>query len=179
MSQTKQKRLWIRTIILALLLAAVAYTLYANLTKESRGKLQVGDQAPDFVLKDMKGKKHQLSDYKGRGVLLNFWGTWCEPCKKEMPYMNELYKTYDKKGVKILAVHVKDTKFLVDAFVKQYGLNFPVLIDKTGDVQTAYNIDPLPTTVLIGPDGIVKKIVIGNQQLSKTDIQGMMELIKP
>ncbi|GER66063.1 thiol-disulfide oxidoreductase ResA [Weizmannia acidilactici] len=179
MSLTKKRRLLVRTAILAVLIAAAGYTLYANATKGTRGKLQAGDQAPDFVLKDLNGKTYRLSDYKGRGVFLNFWGTWCDPCKKEMPYMNELYQTYKQKGVEILAVHVKDTRFLVDQFVKQYGLDFPVLIDKNGDVQNAYNIDPLPTTVLIAPDGKVKKIIVGNQNLSKKDIRNMMDMIKP
>ncbi|MED4934984.1 thiol-disulfide oxidoreductase ResA [Heyndrickxia coagulans] len=179
MSQTKQKRLIFRASILAVLILAVGYTLYANATKESQGALAAGDKAPDFILKDLNGKTYRLSDYKGKGVLLNFWGTWCEPCKKEMPYMNELYSSYKPKGVEILAVYVKNTRFLVDEFVKQYGLTFPVLIDKNGDVQHAYHIDPLPTTFLIGPDGKVKKVIIGNQNLSKKDIQDMMDMIKP
>lgn len=179
MTQKKHKRLVIRSLILLVLLAAVGYTLYSNLTKASQGEIQVGQTAPDFVLKDMNGKKHQLSDYRGKGVFLNFWGTWCDPCKREMPYMNDLYGEYSKKGVEILAVHVKDTPYLVENFIKEYGLRFPVMIDKDGDVQNEYGIDPLPESLLIGPDGKVKKIIIGNQNLKEKDFRSLFDSIKP
>lgn len=177
MSQKKQKRLVVRTIILVVLIAAVAYTLYANFTKDSRGKIAVGDKAPNFVLKDVEGNKHRLSDYSGKGVFLNFWGTWCEPCKKEMPYMEKLYKPYQDQGVEILAVNVGESNFLINKFMKNFGLDFLVLVDKGKDVLNAYGIDPLPTTVLIGPDGKVKDIV--SKSLSESDIRNMMESIKP
>ncbi|MED1204920.1 thiol-disulfide oxidoreductase ResA [Heyndrickxia acidicola] len=179
MTQIKQKRLVIRSLILLVLLGAVGYTLYSNLTKASQGEIHVGQTAPDFVLKDMNGKTHQLSHYRGKGVFLNFWGTWCDPCKREMPYMNDLYEEYHKKGVEILAVHVKDTRYLVENFIKQYGLQFPVMIDKDGDVQNEYGIDPLPESLLIGPDGRVKKIIIGNQNLKEKDFRSLFDSIKP
>jgi peroxiredoxin len=179
MSQKKKQRLYIRTAILIVLLAAVAYTLYANLNKDNQGKIKVGDQAPDFVLTDMNGSKHHLSDYKGKGVYLNFWGTWCPPCKAEMPYMDDVYKIYKNKGVEILAVNVGESKFIVNKFVKSYGLTFPILLDKDKDVQSVYGVDVLPHSVLIGPDGKVKKIIIGNKNLTEKDFKGFMESIKP
>lgn len=87
----KKQRLLIRTVILLFLGAAVAYTLYANFTKDEVRKVEVGKKAPDFVLTDLDGEKHQLSDYEGEGVLLNFWATWCKPCEKEMPFLNNQY----------------------------------------------------------------------------------------
>ncbi|MGE6258883.1 thiol-disulfide oxidoreductase ResA [Heyndrickxia sporothermodurans] len=177
MSQKKKQRLVVRTVILAVLIAAVSYTLYANLTKGSRGKINVGDHAPNFVLKDMDGKKYRLSDFKGKGVFLNFWGTWCEPCKEEMPYMVDLYKDFQKQGVEILAVNVGESDFLVNKFKKNYQLNFPVLVDKSRDVQNAYGIDPIPTSFFIDPNGKVKQIVI--KTMTKKEIQNLMESIKP
>ncbi|GIN85617.1 thiol-disulfide oxidoreductase ResA [Heyndrickxia sporothermodurans] len=177
MSQKKKQRLVVRTVILAVLIAAVSYTLYANLTKGSRGKINVGDQAPNFVLKDMDGKKYRLSDFKGKGVFLNFWGTWCEPCKEEMPYMVDLYKDFQKQGVEILAVNVGESDFLVNKFKKNYQLNFPVLVDKSRDVQNAYGIDPIPTSFFIDPNGKVKQIII--KTMTKKEIQNLMESIKP
>ena len=179
MSQIKKRRFIMRASILLVLSVLVAYSLYANITKHQDGNLAVGDKAPNFVLTDMNGKKQQLSDYKGKGVLLNFWGTWCQPCKQEMPAMNELYKEYQNRGVQILAVHVVNTTFLVRQFIQQYHLSFPVLIDRNKDVQHAYNIAPLPTTILIGPDGRIKNIVVGNQHLTKNDFIQMMDVIKP
>lgn len=179
MSQKKKQRLYIRTAILIILLAAVGYTLYANLNKDNQGKINVGDKAPNFALKDMQGNTHHLSDYKGKGVFLNFWGTYCPPCKEEMPYMDDVYKTYKNKGVEILAVNVGEANFIVNKFVKQYKLTFPILMDKDGDVRSLYRIDNLPHSVLIGPDGKVKQVIIGNENLTKNDFKGFMESIKP
>ncbi|MCM3236865.1 thiol-disulfide oxidoreductase ResA [Heyndrickxia oleronia] len=177
MSQKKKQRLVIRTIILVVLIAAVSYALYNNLTKDSRKALRVGDKAPDFVLQDMNGQKHRLSDYKGKGVFLNFWGTWCGPCKEEMPYMVDLYKEYKQQGVEILAANVGESNFLINKFIKSYDLNFPVLVDKSKDVQNAYGIDPIPTSFFIDSSGTIKKIV--ETTMSKEDIQNLMESIKP
>lgn len=173
----KKRRLMIRSVILLILVSAVGYTLYANFTKEDRGKLQVGDQAPDFVLKDMEGNTHQLSDYKGQGVFLNFWGTWCKPCEREMPYMNNQYKKYEDKGVQILAVNVGQSDFLINSFSSKHGLEFPIVVDKEEEVQNAYGIDPLPTTMLINPDGKIEKIITGT--MSEEDIIEDLESIKP
>lgn len=173
----KKRRLLIRTIILIVLTSAVAYTLYANFTKDERRTLKVGDQAPDFVLKDMEGNKHRLSDYEGQGVFLNFWGTWCKPCEREMPYMNNQYAKYKDQGVQILAVNVGESDFLINRFVSKHGLEFPILVDKEEEVQNAYGIDPLPTTFLINPQGEIEKIITGT--MSEKDIIEDLESIKP
>ena len=166
-----------RSVILLILSIAVAYTLYANITKDSRGKVAIGDEAPDFVLYDLEGNKHQLSDYKGKGVFLNFWGTWCKPCEKEMPYMNNQYKVYRDQGVEILAVNVGEPEFVVNKFVQRHNLVFPILLDKNKDVLTRYNVKPLPTTILINPEGIITEIEEGG--LTEAKIEAMMESIKP
>ncbi len=177
MAQSKQQRLWIRTAILVVLIAAVAYTLYANFTKEERGQLKAGDKAPDFSLVDMNGNKHRLSEYKGKGVFLNFWGTWCDPCKREMPFMDNQYKKFKDQGVEVLAVNVGESQFLINNFIKRYGLTFPVVVDKNKDVQTAYGIDPLPTTFLINPKGEIVDIIKGT--MTEEDVKKDMERIKP
>ncbi|KRG13433.1 thiol-disulfide oxidoreductase [Virgibacillus soli] len=166
-----------RSVILAIMLIAVGYTLYANFTKETRGELEIGDKAPDFILSDMEGNKHKLSDYKGQGVFLNFWGTWCKPCEREMPYMNNQYKVYKDQGVEILAVNVGEPDFLINKFVKKHELVFPILKDKNKDVLNLYNITPLPTTILINSEGIITAIESG--ELPEAKIKGMMESIKP
>ncbi|MEK3885939.1 thiol-disulfide oxidoreductase ResA [Bacillus sp. FSL K6-3431] len=177
MVEKKKRRLYIRTIILAIMVAAVVYTLYANFTKDKHEELVIGDEAPDFVLTDMDGNKHQLSDYKGQGVFLNFWGTWCPPCKKEMPDMESQYQVFKDQGVEILAVNIGDTEFQINKFAKQHDLTFPILKDKTKDVKDLYRIDKMPTTLLIDPDGKITLIEIG--ELTEAKIKGMMEGIKP
>lgn len=173
----KKNRLILRSVILAIMLIAIGYTLYANLTKETRGEMKIGDKAPDFILYDMDGNDHQLSDYKGKGIFLNFWGTWCKPCEREMPYMNNQYKVYKDQGVEILAVNVGEPDFLINKFVDKHDLVFPILKDKNNDVQILYNIIPLPTTILINPEGIITGIETG--ELPEAKIKGMMESIKP
>ncbi|WP_108672299.1 thiol-disulfide oxidoreductase ResA [Peribacillus acanthi] len=173
----KKKRLIMRTIILILLGAALAYTLYANFTKEENEAVKLNSLAPDFVLTDMEGNKHKLSDYKGQGVFLNFWGTWCKPCEKEMPYMNNQYKVYKDQGVQILAVNVGESEFAVKSFIKDHDLAFPVLIDKKSQVQNAYKVNPLPVTFLIDKEGKVVDSITGT--LTEKNIQDLMERIKP
>ncbi|WP_163101043.1 thiol-disulfide oxidoreductase ResA [Peribacillus alkalitolerans] len=173
----KKKRLIMRTIILILLGAALAYTLYANFTKEKDEAVKLNSPAPDFVLNDMEGNKHKLSDYKGQGVFLNFWGTWCKPCEKEMPFMNNQYQKYKDQGVQILAVNVGESEFAVKSFVNDFDLTFPVLIDKKSQVQNAYGVNPLPVTFLIDKDGKVIDSITGT--LTEKDIRDLMERIKP
>ncbi|CAM3438314.1 thiol-disulfide oxidoreductase ResA [Aeromicrobium ponti] len=172
----KKKRLVIRTVILFVLGAAVAYTLYANFTKDQVQKVAVGEKAPDFVLTDMDGEKHRLSDYEGQGVFLNFWGTWCKPCEKEMPYMNNQYKQFKDMGVQVLAVNVGETELAVNKFSDRYNLSFPILIDE-GQVQSAYGINPLPATFLIDKEGKVIKYITG--EMTEATIKDYMEQIKP
>ena len=173
----KKRRLIIRTMILFLLGAALVFTLYTNLTKDKNDQLQIGSKAPNFVFTDMNGNQHKLSDYKGKGVFLNFWGTWCKPCEYEMPYMEKQYQVYKNQGVQILAVNVGESKYAVNNFVSKHQLSFPVMIDKGEEVGAAYHVDPLPVTFLIDKDGKIIDRLTGS--LSEASIQQQMERIKP
>jgi peroxiredoxin len=175
-SMKKKRRLIMRSIILALLAGALGYTLYTNFFS-SKEKVKVGSEAPDFVLTDLKGEKHQLSDYKGKGVFLNFWGTWCEPCKREMPYMQSQYDYYSDQGVEILAVNIAESNVAVQSFMETYDLSFPVVLDKDSQVLEAYGVVPLPTTFLIDKNGVVKEIITG--QMNERMVRDYMESIKP
>lgn len=174
----KKQRLVVRTIILLLLGAAVVYTLYANFTKDDNQKVAVGKQAPDFVLTDMNGEKHRLSDYKGKGVLLNFWATWCKPCEREMPYMDTQFQKTKDDGVQVLAVNIGESDVVVNEFIKRHKLSFPVLNDKKQEVLTAYGVDPLPVTFLIDKEGKVVKIHTG-EILNEDVVIDMVAEIKP
>ncbi|GLC87200.1 thiol-disulfide oxidoreductase ResA [Lysinibacillus piscis] len=175
--EKKQKRLVVRTIILIVLAMAIGYTVYGTATQKKVELIAVGSEAPDFTLVDLNGEKHKLSDYKGQGVFLNFWGTWCPPCEKEMPAMNRQYQVFKDQGVQTLAVNIAQTDLEVQDFVDRYKLTFPVVIDKTKSVMTAYNVDNLPATVLIDPDGKVVKIITG--EMTEGNIASFMELVKP
>lgn len=166
-----------RTAILLVLAGAIVFTLYNNANKENQGVLQVGDPAPDFRLTDLNGEVHQLSDYKGQGVFVNFWGTWCKPCEKEFPLMEKQYQVYKDQGVQILAVNIAQSDYEVRNFAEQRELTFPIVIDKNKSVMEAYNIIPLPTTLLVNPEGKIVKIITG--AMSEEDIASYMEQIKP
>jgi len=177
MNNKKKKRSIVRFSILLVLFAAIAFTVYSSFTKEKVEVLQEGDKAPDFELIDLDGEKHRLSEYKGQGLFLNFWGTWCEPCKKEFPIIDRQYHVYQKQGVQVLAVNIAESDFAVRDYIDSKGLTFPVAIDKEKSVMTAYNINPLPTTFLIDPNGEIVKIITG--EMNETMIKQYMELIKP
>ncbi|MCD5325982.1 redoxin domain-containing protein [Pontibacillus sp. HN14] len=123
--------------------------------------LEVGQKAPDFEVKTLQGEKASLSNYKGERIMLNFWATWCPPCRAEMPDME---KFYQNKDVTILAVNLTGTEAKVDdvhAFKKEYGLSFPVLLDQGNEVATMYQIRPIPTTYMIDSEGIIQHKSLG------------------
>ncbi|UJA80500.1 thiol-disulfide oxidoreductase ResA [Bacillus cereus] len=172
----KKNRLLFRVIILLILSGAVGFTLYQGFFAEEE-KMQIGKEAPNFVVTDLEGKKIELKDLKGKGVFLNFWGTWCKPCEKEMPYMNELYPEYKEKGVEIIALDADETEIAVKNFVKQYDLKFPVAIDKGGEIIKTYGVVPLPTSFLIDKDGKVIQEIIGEQ--TKEQLEEYLKKITP
>ncbi|MDM5192823.1 thiol-disulfide oxidoreductase ResA [Bacillus hominis] len=172
----KKNRLLFRVIILLILCGAVGFTLYQGFFADKE-KMQIGKEAPNFVVTDLEGKKIELKDLKGKGVFLNFWGTWCKPCEKEMPYMNELYPKYKEKGVEIIALDADETDIAVKNFVNQYGLKFPVAIDKGQKIIGTYGVGPLPTSFLIDKDGKVVEQIIGEQ--TKEQLEGYLKKITP
>ncbi|KGR84871.1 thiol-disulfide oxidoreductase ResA [Lysinibacillus odysseyi] len=173
----KRKRSISRGIILALLAVAIGYTVYTTFTKDKVDVLKVGAEAPDFELVDLNGKVHRLSDYKGQGVLLNFWGTWCDPCKREFPAIERQYKSFESQGVHVLALNIAQSDFEVKNYVKNMGMTFPVAIDQTKSVMEAYNVTNLPATILINKEGKIEKIVTG--EMTEAQIAAHMESIKP
>ena len=132
-------------------------------SKSTQYKPEVGYLAPGFTLEMMnQGKAVNLSDYKGKVVLLNFWATWCFPCRKEMPSMQELYQIFKDRNFEILAVNMdKFGKEKVISFVSNYGLTFPILLDKELKTALIYEVRNIPTSYIIDKNGIIKDKIIG------------------
>jgi len=125
--------------------------------------LVVGMSAPDFSLPDLQGKKQQLSDYRGKVVFLNFWATWCKPCKEEMPSMQVLWENLKKEDFVMLAVsmdRVTTTKD-IPPFVENLKLTFPIFTDSWGQTDKRYKLMGVPETYLIDQNGILREKIIG------------------
>jgi peroxiredoxin len=108
---------------------------------------------PDFTLPNPDGKKVSLKDFRGKVVFLNFWATWCVPCREEMPAMEKLYQEFKDRNFVVLAVNVKDRKQDAVNFVRELKLSYPMVIDPDAQVGLLYGAWGLPTTYLIGPKG--------------------------
>ena len=117
--------------------------------------------APDFTLLNPDGRKVSLKDFRGKVVFLNFWATWCESCRDEMPSMERLYREYKGKGLEIVAVNIKEKRQDALAFVKQLKVNYPVLMDTEGEVGLLYGAFGLPATYLIDRKGVVLARMFG------------------
>ncbi len=144
--------------------------------------LVVGKPAPDFVLTDLNDKSYRLSDFRGKVVFLNFWATWCKPCKEEMPSMEVLYKNFEKDGLVILAVSIDRVTTTKDIppFVKALNLTFPVLIDSWGKTDKPYKRMGVPETFLVDQQGIIREIVIGPRDWTRLDnLKVLTQLLKP
>ncbi len=124
----------------------------------------VGAPAPDLSLRDLSGKTVNLSDYRGQAVLLNFWATWCPPCREEMPSMEVLHRRLEKDGFVLLAVSVdQGGEQQVREFAEQLGLTFPVLLDPARESVRAYRANAIPESVLIDRRGVIVQRVLGSK----------------
>ena len=121
--------------------------------------------APNFILETVTGEKISLKDFKGKAVLLNFWATWCQPCKKELPSMQRIYEELRSEGVEVVAISIDRTKKeRVKQYRKNHNLTFPILLDPGQKVRKDYFILGLPTSYLIGIDGKLKGFISGARE---------------
>jgi len=144
----------------------------------SQEKPEVGYLAPGFTLKNLKGNYENLEDYRGQVVILNFWATWCAPCRVEMPSFENLYRRYRSEGVTVLAVTLdKNVGSKIKSFVDEYGLTFPVLLDKKGEVERLYPSMTIPFTYVINPEGRVVTRVDGAKNWESKDTFDAIEYL--
>jgi peroxiredoxin len=117
--------------------------------------------APPFTLPDPNGVIYSLEDFRGQVVLVNFWATWCEPCKAEMPELDELAHEYRDAGFRVLAVNVLEDAATIRRFGEEMDLDLPLLVDRNGDVNKAYNVQAMPTSYLIDAEGVIREVRFG------------------
>lgn len=160
-----------RYVILALLAVTLALAACSGVGASGGGNTRMADvevgnkvgmRAPDFALPEVRsGKTVRLSDLKGKPVLINFWATWCGPCRLEMPELEAAYEAHGNEGFTVVAVDVKidDGLPAVLAFIDELGLTFPVVRDVTGEVEIGlYNVLGYPTSVFVDRDGIIRYV---------------------
>jgi peroxiredoxin len=120
--------------------------------------VQKGQRAPEFSLPSLKGDTVALSSLRGKVVLIDFWAQWCEPCKKELPQLDQLAKQYAAKGVVIVAVNIDKQRDNAERMVKQLGVSLPVLLDPAGSVAGSYDLPKMPTSFVVDKKGIVRYV---------------------
>ncbi len=137
----------------------------------------IGKPAPDFILKSVNGKETSLASFRGRIILLNFWATWCPPCKAEMPSMNKLYNLFKGRGLVVIAVSTDNSVKKVEKFLHKNPVDFVVLSDPAIKTSRKYKVFSLPTSFLIDKDGMIVKKFFGEQEWMKKYIQDEIEAL--
>ena len=153
----------------------------------TQGKIPAPRQdflAPDFELTSSTGETVRLSDLRGKPLIVNFWASWCEPCRYEMPAMQRVYQEYSSQELEILAVNSTSQDTLKDAldFAAQQGLTFPILLDQQGDVSSTYRVQALPSTFFVRPDGVIQEVVVGgpmSEALLRTRVERLLSELEP
>jgi len=129
-------------------------------------------QAKNFTLADMDNQKHSLKDYLGKVVMINFWATWCPPCRQEMPSMEALYQRFKTKGFTILAINQWETPDRVFVYTGEFSLppTFPILFDQKGEIADMFTVKGLPTTILVNKKGQVVYRAIGGRDFNHPEV---------
>ena len=135
---------------------ALVFSVFAASSLAGSGL--TGQVAPDFALKSSTGENLRLSEYRGDVVMVNFWATWCGPCRQEMPLLDELYSRYQRVGFSLLAVNIDDDSRKAMNMISELGVSFPVLFDARKEVSKLYEVDAMPVTVIIDREGNVRHV---------------------
>jgi peroxiredoxin len=140
--------------------------------------IKAGTKAPNFRLEDLKGKKSELKHYKGNVIFINFWATWCGPCKEEMPSMEELCKQFRDKDFVFLAISVDYAGIKpVREFIEKYRYTFPVLIDPKCETLDLFEVKGIPTTFLIDKKGIIIGKAVGPRDWKRPEVISILNLL--
>ncbi len=151
-----------------ILLVAVTWTTYSRTPASTTTAMQVaspreGFPAPDFALDELNGAPVSLAAQHGQFVIVNFWASWCGPCRAEMPTIQKLYAAKRERGLQVLAVNstFQDNEVGARTFVQEFNLTFPILLDRDGAVSQRYRLQALPSTFIIDRKGVIRSVVIG------------------
>jgi thiol-disulfide isomerase/thioredoxin len=164
----------LRAVLLALALLGPAGAAAQALLKPGDGA-----QAAALKLKDLEGREHALEAYRGKVVLVNFWATWCEPCKEEMPSIERLRRSLEGRPFAVLAVNLAEPDARVQAFLAKVPLGFPVLMDREAAAAKAWRARMLPATFIVGADGRLRYSYIGELDWSREPVRSQIAALLP
>ena len=160
-------------------LVALAWAAFALAAGAAELKPWSGGATPPLALEDLQGGRHELADYKGKVVLVNFWATWCEPCREEMPSIDRLQSSLAGQPFQVLAVNYAEPLSRIDKFVAAVPLGFPLLRDYDGAVAKAWGARILPASFLVGRDGRIRYFVYGGLDWSSEAVRAKVrELLR-
>lgn len=148
---------------------AVGSTFFA-----SSAVLKAGDKPPAFKLLDLEGNVHDSSEYAGKPLIINFWGTFCPPCRDEMPALQSVYEKWKNQGVELIGINLSEDKLSVNNFVRQVGAKFPILLDRNRQTEKKFGLKQYPTTFFVHADGTIEEVLIGGP-LTEEQIAGHIE----
>lgn len=165
-----------RYLIIVVLLTG----LYSPAWAESTALHEVKDQplAPGFELKDIDGNVHRLSDYRGKVVIVNFWATWCPPCRFELPSMERLWQETKNKDVMMLAINLGEDEDTIFTFTSDYPVSFPLLMDSDSSVTKKYSVLGIPTSYVIDPKGKIIYRAVGTREWNDKQLIGKILQLK-
>ena len=135
-------------------------------------------KAPAFKLMDMDDEVHKLADYKGKPIIINFWATWCPPCREELPSMNRAWEKVKGDGIEMLAINVGEDEDTIFAFSGEYPIDFTVLLDESGKEINNWPIKGLPTTFVIDPEGRIVYQAIGGREWDDDELLELVRKLK-
>jgi thiol-disulfide isomerase/thioredoxin len=175
------RKLRLLSIIALLTMAPVAAQLPLPELSHELTRLSEPIDAPAFQLKDMDGEQYALEDYRGKVVMLNFWATWCPPCRREIPSMEALHQTFKGQAFAILAINEWETEDHVFAFMGQLPVEptFPILFDPDSEVAQSFGVKGLPTTLLVDTQGKIVYRAVGGRDFNHPEVQEIIRALLP
>ena len=169
----------VRSYLLLNLNRAIAVFLLIPCLLASAAELKPGALAPDFTLKSQSGENLRLREYRGNVVMINFWASWCGPCRQEMPVLNQLFEKYSSAGFMLFGVNGDTDADAVSQMTKKYKISYPILLDKDKKISEMYRVNAMPMTFLIDRDGKLRYLHKGYLSGYEKDYQSeIRELLK-
>ena len=169
------------TRVLLPLAMLAGFVLGLSAARAAGGELKPwsGGATPPLALRDLQGKEHKLADYRGKVVVLNFWATWCDPCREEMPSMQRLQDKLAGKSFAILAIDYGEGAPRIQDFLKKVPVRFTVLLDRDTSTATAWKVKVLPTTLVLDPQQRIRYSVVGDLEWDSQSVEDTIKKLLP